>query len=73
MTRVREPLAYDFEFLAIFAGAAKIAKFMSELGFRCGPPIELSASPEFDMKKVRLLEWIIYQPHSPTRISGVCS
>ncbi len=59
---VKKPLAYDFEFIEIFAGAAKITMFMSQLGFRCGPPIELSASPELNMKFVRLMEWLTHAP-----------
>ena len=57
---VRKPLAYDFEFIEIFAGSAKITMFISQLGFRCGPPIELSASPELNMKFVRLVEWLTH-------------
>ena len=57
---VKKPLAYDFEFIEVYAGSAKITKFISEKGFRCGPPIELSASPELNMKLVKLIEWLTH-------------
>lgn len=51
-------MAYEFDFLEVYAGAAKITHYMMKLGISCGPPIELTLSPELDMKEVRLLEWI---------------
>ena len=57
---VKKPLAYDFEFIEVYAGSAKITKYVSERGFRCGPPIELSASPELNMKFTRLIEWLTH-------------
>lgn len=65
---IKKPLAYEFEFLEVFAGAAKITKLMDSLGVKCGPPIELTLSPELDMKEVRLMEWISH----PVFHRGLC-
>ena len=56
----KKPLAYEFDFLEVYAGAAKITHFMNKMGISCGPPIELSLSPELDMKEVRVIEWITH-------------
>ena len=47
---IRKPLAYDFEFIEIYAGAVKITFFLSKMNVRCGPP----------MKQVRLIEWLTH-------------
>ena len=54
------PLAYSFEFLELFSGASKITKYASALGIPCGPPLDLDASPEFDLSQARVLEWITW-------------
>ena len=54
------PLAYRFDFIELFAGAAKISGCLSSLGFSTGVPIELSFSEEFNLKWPHLMSWIVY-------------
>ena len=59
-SKVDRPMAYRFDFIELFAGAAKISKSLSRLGVSTGVPIELSFSEEFDMKWPHLMSWIVY-------------
>ena len=55
---VPKPLAFKFAFIELFAGSAKVTRFVSELGFSVGPPIGLSVSSEFDLRQVHVASWI---------------
>ena len=55
---VPKPLAFRFSFIEIYAGSAKVTRFVSELGYSVGPPIDLSVSPEFDMQESHVASWI---------------
>ncbi len=59
-SKVDRPLAYRFDFIELFAGAAKISKSLGRLGVSTGVPIELSFSEEFNMKWPHLMSWIVY-------------
>ena len=64
------PIASRFDFLEIFAGSAKITQFVAETtNLVCGPPIDLTYSPEYDMKHVHLLSWITHMI-SEQRLGG---
>ncbi len=52
--------AYHYDFIEVYAGASRITQCLSEKGYVCGPPIELSMSPEYDMSQVWLIEWLTY-------------
>ena len=54
------PLAFSFEFLEVFAGAARVTKFISELGIVVGPPLDLSLSKEYDLTNSRVIEWLTF-------------
>ena len=54
------PLAFHFDFIEIYAGASLLSEHLSSWGFVCGPPIEISASREFDMSEVRVIEWLSF-------------
>ena len=55
-----KPIAFHFDFLEIFAGASLITKFLSDLGFVCGPPVELSASDQFNLEWTHVVSWITF-------------
>ena len=57
---VRRPLAYRFDFIEIFAGAASVTAKVAEMGFSVGCPIDLSFDLELDMSKVHVLEWVLH-------------
>ena len=56
----RRPLAYRFDFLEIFAGAATVTKHVADLGFSVGCPIDISFDRELDMTKGHVLEWVLH-------------
>ena len=56
--KIDRPMAYRFDFLEIFAGSARVTSFMDALGVVCGPPIDLSCSPEHDMQSPLLMNWL---------------
>ena len=53
-------LPFAFDFVEICAGAASVSKEMARLGHSVCPPIELSDSRHFDLRNLRLIEWIMY-------------
>jgi hypothetical protein len=55
-----KPIAFSFEFLEVFAGAAKISRAIEARGITPGPPLDIDVSPEFDLKLVRVVEWLTY-------------
>ena len=54
------PLAFHYDFIEVFSGAAVITVAMSELGFVTGPPVDLSCSPEFNMEWVHVISWLTF-------------
>ena len=56
----QKPLAFHFDFIEIFAGASLITFHMNKQGFVCGPPIELSASSQFNLEWNHVASWITY-------------
>ena len=55
---IDRPLACNYDFLEVYAGAATITRQMDFLGYCCGPPIDLSNSEEFNLMWPHVLEWI---------------
>ena len=56
--RVSRPIASNYEFIEVFAGAAEITKVMASLGVVVGPPIDLSISEEHNLAFLHVLEWL---------------
>ena len=56
----QRPIAFHFDFLEIFAGASLITKYLSEMGFVCGAPVELSSLDQFNMKWPHVVAWITF-------------
>ena len=54
------PIAFHFDFIEVFAGASLLTEHLSSWGFSCGPPLEISASVEFDVSKTWVIEWLTY-------------
>lgn len=54
------PLAYRFDFIEVFAGAAKVTAAIQRLGIPTGPPIELSFSEEFNVEECHVVSWLTY-------------
>ncbi len=55
-----KPLAFSYDFLEIYAGAALITQHLSLMGVVCGPPVELSFSSQYDMQHVHVVAWITF-------------
>lgn len=58
--KVGRPLAFHYDFIEIFSGAAVVTAAMDKLGFVTGPPIDLSISEEFNMKWVHVIAWLSF-------------
>ena len=54
------PLAFSFEFIEVFAGAAKISDCLLSLGIQVGPALDIGESPEYNMKMVHMIEWLTH-------------
>ena len=52
---IERPPAYHFDFIEVFAGASKITNWLSQHGFVCGPPLDLSLSAEYDLTQVHVI------------------
>ena len=57
---IKRPLAYRFDFVEVFAGAATVTSQVAALGFSVCCPIDLSFSQELDLSHVRVLEWLVH-------------
>ena len=55
---VPKPMAYSFDFLEIFAGSARVTAAVAARGISVGPPIDLSRSPEHDMRSSLIMRWL---------------
>ena len=55
---IPKPLAFRFSFIEVFAGSAKVTRFVAELGYSVGPPVDLSVSAEFDLRAQHVAAWI---------------
>ena len=58
--QVDRPLACHFEFVEVFAGAAKVSHYVSSLGITVGPALDLSQSSEYDLLESRVIEWLTF-------------
>ncbi|CAE7225066.1 unnamed protein product [Symbiodinium sp. CCMP2592] len=56
----KRPLAFDFDVLLIFEGAAGLAVAAAEKGLRCSPVIDPRHSPEYDLRRLAVFEWALY-------------
>ena len=59
-TVCKRPLAFHYDFIEIFSGAAVVTTAMSSMGLVVGPPIDLSLSPEFNMEWVHVIAWLTF-------------
>ena len=66
------PLAFRYEFLEVFAGAASVSDAVAALGFVVGPPIDLSYSTELDGRFLHIISWITYMISSGHLLSVAC-
>ena len=54
------PIAFHFEFLEVYAGSAKVTHFLAIKGIVCGPPFDLSLSPEYDVSFPHVIGWLTF-------------
>ena len=57
---VSRPLAFCYDFLEVFSGAATVSQALLEKGFVVGPPIDISVNEEYNMQWVRVISWITF-------------
>eukprot|EP00435_Cladocopium_sp_Y103_P013731 s39_g3.t1 len=57
---IQRPLAYRFDFVEVFAGAASVTRCVAALGFSVCCPIDISFGPEMDLSFVHVIEWLVH-------------
>ena len=57
---VDRPLAFRFDCIEIFAGSGKVTRCAALLGLTVSPPIDLSASPEYNLEWEHVMRWLSY-------------
>ena len=57
---VRRPLAYKFDSVEVFAGAATVTSAVAALGYSVCCPIDISYGEELDVTKLYVIEWLIH-------------
>ncbi len=50
---------FEFDFVEICGGVGEISKAMSRRGAVVAPVLDLSASKQYNLKSIRLLEWVL--------------
>ena len=66
------PLAFRYDFIEVFAGAASVSDAVASLGFVVGPPLDLSYSSELDGRYVHICAWITHMLVSGHLLSVAC-
>eukprot|EP00435_Cladocopium_sp_Y103_P061652 s470_g23.t1 len=59
----RPPL-FEFDFVEVCGGVGKVSACMKKLGYVVAPVLDLSMSDKYDLRDLRLLEWIVYMLQS---------
>ena len=54
------PPAFKYHFIELFAGAARVTDHLQQMGFVCGPPIDISWSEEYDLRYHHVMSWVSY-------------
>ena len=54
------PRAFEFDFIEVYAGSARVSKAAQQLGLVVGPPIDISFSGELDLCLTRVFAWITH-------------
>ena len=56
--KASRPIAFIYDFLEIFAGAAVVTEAVASHGLIVGPPIDLSISEEHNLALIHVVEWL---------------
>lgn len=66
------PLAFRYDFIEVYAGAAVVSDAVASLGYVVGPPLDLSYSVELDGGELHVLSWIVHMLMSGHLYSVIC-
>ena len=66
------PIAFHYDFLELFAGAAVVSDAVSSRGFVVGPPIDISYSSELDGGALHIVAWVTHLIASGRLQSVMC-
>ena len=55
---VPESIDFVFDFVEICGGVGSVSKALAARGYTVMPPNELSDSPHFDVREIKLIEWL---------------
>ena len=54
------PLGFCFDFIEVFSGASLITAALAAKNVTVGPPLDTGISEEYDLRYVRVLEWLTF-------------
>ena len=57
---LERPRAFEYDFIEVYAGSARVSKAAQQIGLVVGPPIDISFSGELDLCQTRVLSWITH-------------
>ena len=69
---VDRPLAFRYDFLEVYAGAATVSKVMLEEGYVVCPPIDITFSGELDCRFPHVAAWITWMIQEGRLLSVLC-
>lgn len=55
-----KPPLFSFDFLEVCGGAGVVGEEMARLGFVVGPNLDISFSSFYDVRSLRLIEWLLF-------------
>eukprot|EP00435_Cladocopium_sp_Y103_P026094 s726_g6.t1 len=56
----KKSLEFSFDFVEVCGGAASVSAVMADWGFTVLPPIDISYSPHYDLRDLKVVEWLAY-------------
>jgi len=56
----QKPPLFSFDFLEVCGGAGVVGAEMARLGFVVGPNLDISFSSFYDIRSLRLIEWLLF-------------
>ena len=65
-------LGFHFDFVEICGGSGSISKELASRGWQVCTPIDLSASPHFNLESAKLVDWILQMISEKRFRSGMC-
>ena len=57
---VPRPIGLSFDFVEVCGGSGVVTKRLASLGISCGPILDLTYSPHYDLTEKRMIAWVLF-------------